>query len=334
MDYRSESPDILRDYLSYHEVIKGHSKKTVDEYFLDLRTFFRYIKIIKGKVPRSAELEDISIMDVDLKLIKSITLTDIYEYMSFLSRDRIKNHNSNTPEYGIDSAARARKVSSIRSFYKYLTNKAKLLEENPVADLDYPKLQKSLPVYLSLDESIRLLSAVNGTYKQRDYCIITLFLNCGLRISELVGINMSDVGQEQIRILGKGNKTRIVYLNEACLDALKNYIAVRDSTKAADKRPLFLSRNNNRISTDMVHSIVKKTLTRAGLDAELYSSHKLRHTAATLMIKNGVDIKAVQEVLGHEHLSTTEIYTHIDNEQLRVAAKANPLSKVKSDFNK
>ncbi|SMC50449.1 tyrosine recombinase XerC [Papillibacter cinnamivorans] len=329
MDYRNEAPGILRDFLAYHETIKGHSKKTVDEYFLDLRNFFRYLKIRRDKVPRETDMENVSILDVDLELVKSVTLTDIYEYMSFLSRDKVKNHKSRNPEYGLNAASRARKVACIRSFYKYLTNKARLMEENPVKDLDSPKLKRSLPRYLSLEESIILLSNVGGKHPERDYCILTLFLNCGLRISELTGLNVSDVREDHLRVLGKGGKERIVYLNDACLDALKAYREIRSKSAVGDKGALFLSQQHKRISRATVHSLVKHHLAEAGLDSDKYSSHKLRHTAATLMLQNGVDVRALQEVLGHEHLNTTEIYTHVDNEALRTAARANPLSRVR-----
>ena len=223
MDYRNEAPPVLRDFLSYHETIKGHSRATVDEYFLDLRNFFRYLKIERGLVQRSVELDEISIKDVDLDLIASVTLNDVYDYMAFLSRDKVKNERSREPEYGLMASSRARKIATIRSFYKYLTVKTKQLEVNPVEGLDTPKTTKSLPRYLSLDESRRLLDAVDGVNSERDYCIICLFLNCGLRISEIVGLNVGDVREDSLRILGKGNKERIVYLNEACQAAIEAY---------------------------------------------------------------------------------------------------------------
>lgn len=230
MDYRSEAPPVLRDFLSYHETIKGHSRATVDEYFLDLRNFFRYLKIERGLVPRSTELDDISIQDVDLKLIASVTLNDVYDYMAFLSRDKVKNERSHEPEYGLMASSRARKIATIRSFYKYLTVKTKQLDVNPVEGLDTPKTTKSLPRYLTLDESRRLLDAVDGVNRERDYCIICLFLNCGLRISEIVGLNIGDVRGDSLRVLGKGNKERIVYLNDACQAAIEAYKPVRSQT--------------------------------------------------------------------------------------------------------
>lgn len=333
MDYRSEAPPVLRDFLSYHETIKGHSRATVDEYFLDMRNFFRYLKIERGLVPRSTELDDISIQDVDLKLIASVTLNDVYDYMAFLSRDKVKNERSHEPEYGLMASSRARKIATIRSFYKYLTVKTKQLDVNPVEGLDTPKTTKSLPRYLTLDESRRLLDAVDGVNRERDYCIICLFLNCGLRISEIVGLNIGDVRGDSLRVLGKGNKERIVYLNDACQAAIEAYKPVRSQMVGSSVSALFVSNRRQRMGREAVHAMVKKTLLKAGLDPDKYSSHKLRHTAATLMLQNGVDVRTLQEVLGHEHLNTTQIYTHVDNSELRVAAQANPLAEYIPEHN-
>lgn len=333
MDYRSEAPPVLRDFLSYHETIKGHSRATVDEYFLDLRNFFRYLKIERGLVPRSTELDDISIQDVDLKLIASVTLNDVYDYMAFLSRDKVKNERSHEPEYGLMASSRARKIATIRSFYKYLTVKTKQLDVNPVEGLDTPKTTKSLPRYLTLDESRCLLDAVDGVNRERDYCIICLFLNCGLRISEIVGLNIGDVRGDSLRVLGKGNKERIVYLNDACQAAIEAYKPVRSQMVGSSVSALFVSNRRQRMGREAVHAMVKKTLLKAGLDPDKYSSHKLRHTAATLMLQNGVDVRTLQEVLGHEHLNTTQIYTHVDNSELRVAAQANPLAEYIPEHN-
>ena len=310
MDYRTDSPQLLLDFLSYHETIKAHSQRTVDEYYLDMRNFFRYLKQQRDPALAGKALDEIDIRDVDIDFISRITLTDVYSYLTYLSRDRVQHQNS--------------EISN-----NYICNKRHLLEDNPCKDVDTPKQMKSLPRYLTLNESLSLLESVDGANRERDYCILTLFLNCGLRISELIGLDITDIHDDALRVLGKGNKVRVVYLNQACKDALARYMAVRRPITGRDKNALFLSGQNRRISRSMVHALVKKHLSAAGLDSEKYSSHKLRHTAATLMLQNGVDVKAVQEVLGHEHLNTTEIYTHIDNEALRVAAKANPLSHVK-----
>ena len=325
-DYRTESPQILRDFLIYHETIRGHSKATVNEYYLDLRNFLRYLKISRGLVPRDSELDTIDILDIDAEFLRKVTLIEVYEYLAYLSRDRVKNRNAEEVQYGLSASTRARKIAAIRSFFKYLTSKAHILDENPLADLDSPKIPKTLPTYLTLEESKRLLSAVEGKYKERDYCILCLFLNCGLRISEIVGLNLSDLQTDHLRILGKGSKERIVYLNDACLDAIADYLVVRSNIAAVDRNAFFLSNRRSRMSTDAVHAMVKKTLKQAGLDPEKYSAHKLRHTAATLMLNNGVDVRTLQEVLGHENLNTTQIYTHVDNSGLRVAAASNPLA--------
>ena len=325
MDYRSDAPKILRDFLIYHETIKGHSQNTVDEYFLDLRTFFRFLKLHRGLVPRSTELEEIGIEDVDLEFVRTVTLSEVYEYLAFLSRDRVKNQRSHDAEYGLGAASRARKIASIKSFYKYLTVKANLLEDNPVQELDSPKLPKTLPRYLSLAESERLLESVDSRHRERDYCILCIFLNCGLRISEIVGLNLSDLRSDHLRVFGKGSKERVVYLNDATADAINRYLLVRRQVNAVDRNALFLSNRRTRISREAVHSMVKNSLLKAGLDASKYSAHKLRHTAATLMLQNGVDVRTLQELLGHEHLNTTQIYTHVDNTDLRIAASANPL---------
>lgn len=333
-NYRTEAPPILRDFLAYHETVKAHSKRTVDEYFLDLRNFFRYLKQIRDPGLSGLPLDEIDIMDIGLEFVASVTLTDIYGYMTYLSRDRVQHQNSQTSDYGLNAASRARKLATIRSFYNYLSNKVHLIRENPVKDIDSPKLKKTLPKYLTLDQSVELLDSVDGKNQERDYCILTLFLNCGLRISEVVGLNLRDIQDDALRVLGKGNKVRILYLNDACQDALKRYLAVRRPITGRDANALFLSSRNERISRSTVHAMVKKRLSAAGIDESEYSAHKLRHTAATLMLQNGVDVRAVQEVLGHDHLNTTQIYTHIDNESLRVAAKANPLSHIKKSTKK
>lgn len=330
LDYRNDAPEIIRRFLTYHETIKGHSRKTVDEYFLDLRTFFRFLKLDRGLVSRDTALEDISIMDIDLAFVKSVTLTDIYSYLSFLSRDKAKHANSRNTGYGLNAASRARKISTIRSYYKYLYNKEKLIDENPVQDLDSPKLIKSLPRYLSLDESVQLLSSVDGVNRERDFCILTLFLNCGLRISELVSLNISDISADSIRVFGKGGKERIVFLNDACVDAINDYLIIRKDI-AARTPALFVSSRRERISKSTVHNLVKKHITAAGLDSTKYSAHKLRHTAATLMLQSGVDVRTLQELLGHEHLNTTQIYTHVESESLRDAATRSPLAGFKRE---
>ncbi len=323
-------PPVVREFSNYMHTINDKSQGTINEYLLDLRIFFKYMKVIFGeaKISEVDGINSIDIRDVDINFIKKIKITDVYEYFDYLSTERKIFHNSPTSDYGLSPSTRARKVSSLRSFYKYLM-KVNYLEENPMAELEFPKTHSKLPHYLSYDESVKLLQNIEGEFKTRDFCIIMLFLNCGLRVSELVGIDLGDVKDEILRVLGKGQKERVVYLNDACKHALENYLLIRKTIRninIKDEKALFISKKGNRISASTVKWLVKKYCSYAGLDSKI-SVHKLRHTSATLMYKNGVDVKALQEVLGHEHLNTTEIYTHADSETLRTAAMANPLSK-------
>ena len=323
----ADCPIILRDFLAYHETIKGQSQLTISEYYLDLRMFLRFIKLMRCEMPINTSLDDISIMDVNLEFVRDITTSDIFDFLSYLASDRT-NCDNHKLDQGVGPSARARKLSAIKSFYKYLTVRTKQLTENPVADLEYPKLRKSLPKYLTLEQSARLLSSVSGVNEKRDYAILMLFLNCGIRRSELVGLNITDVYDDRIRVIGKGNKERFVYFGSACRKAINAYMAERSKKELTDNRALFGSRNCNRISVTAVHRLVEKALKQAGLDSTQFSAHKLRHTAATMMLSGGVDVKTVQEVLGHENLNTTQIYTHIENTELKIAAEANPLSKL------
>lgn len=323
-----DCPQILRDFLIYHETIKGQSKLTISEYYLDLRMFLRFMKLMRNDMPINARLDDIIIKDIDIRFIESITTADVFDFLSYLANERAIDPDSPASEHGITPAARARKLSAIKSFFKYLTVRTKQLKENPVADLEYPKLRKSLPKYLTMEQSAALLQAVNGPNAKRDYAILMLFLNCGIRRSELVGLNLSDVYEDRIRVVGKGNKERIVYFGTPCRKAIDAYLIERNKKILTDNRALFGSRDNHRISVTAVHRLVKKALLQAGLDSTQFSAHKLRHTAATMMLSGGVDVKTVQEVLGHENLNTTQIYTHIENTELKIAAQANPLSKL------
>ena len=309
------APAVLKDFLVYLEVILGKSERTTKEYYYDLRTFFRYLQCKNGRASFD-EFDSASIADVSIEDLKKVTRNDLYEYMYYISSARKNAQN-----------ARARKVSSLRTYFKYLSSKMGLLDDNPAKELDAPKIPNLLPKYLTLDESKRLLDNVESKFPQRDYAILTLFLNCGLRLSELVGANLKDYDGEKLRVFGKGAKERIIYLNNACKSALDSYLQVRQHENVKDKNAMFLSRNHTRLSGKMVQVIVKRALDSAGLDSTRYSAHKLRHTAATLMYRHGnVDIRALQEVLGHEQLSTTQIYTHVDSERLRQATASNPLA--------
>ena len=332
MQKYSECPQILREFLTYHETIKGQSPKTISEYYLDLRMFLRFLKLMRNEMPIQTRLDEISIRDVDLGFIQEVTTSEIFDFLAYLANDRNPNPDSPAPDYGISASSRARKLSAIKSLYKYLTVRTKQLQENPVADLEYPKLRKSLPKYLTMEQSAALLQSVSGQNQVRDYAILMLFLNCGIRRSELVGLNITDVYEDRIRVVGKGNKERFVYFGSACRKAIDAYLPERQKLVLSDNRALFGSRDHNRISVTAVHRLVKKALLQAGLDSTQFSAHKLRHTAATMMLSGGVDVKTVQEVLGHENLNTTQIYTHIENTELKIAAEANPLSKL--DFSK
>ena len=328
MQHYHDCPQVLREFLIYHETIKGQSQLTISEYHLDLRMFLRFCKLMRNDMPITTQLDDIPIKDIDIPFISKITTSDVFDFLSYLANDRPVNAESSSPDHGISSASRARKLSAIKSFYKYLTVRTKQLQENPVADLEYPKIRKSLPKYLTMEQSAALLQAVSGPNAKRDYAILMLFLNCGIRRSELVGLNISDVYEDRIRVVGKGNKERFVYFGTPCRKAIDAYLPERNKKILTDNKALFGSRNSNRISTDAVHRLVKKALLQAGLDSTQFSAHKLRHTAATMMVSGGVDVKTVQEVLGHENLNTTQIYTHIENTELKLAAQANPLSKL------
>ena len=323
-----DCPQVLRDFLAYHETIKGQSQLTISEYYLDLRMFLRFIRLMRNDMPVDTPLEDIPIKDIDIRFIEEITSSDIYDFLSYLTNDRTVDPDALVPEYGISASSRARKLSAIKSFFKYLTVRTKQLDENPVAEMEYPKLRKSLPKYLTLEQSAALLQAVSGPNQVRDYAILMIFLNCGIRRSELVGLNRTDVYEDRIRVVGKGNKERFVYFGTPCRKAIDAYLVERNKKVLTDDRALFGSRNGNRISVEAVHRLVKKALLQAGLDQTQFSAHKLRHTAATMMLSGGVDVKTVQEVLGHENLNTTQIYTHIENTELKIAAEANPLSKL------
>ena len=323
-DHYQDAPGFLREFLFYLLTVKGCSVRTVDAYYIDLRTFLRYLKCSKmtGEFPE--DLSDVAISDIPVSVIQAVTLSDVYEYLNYTLTGR---ENS--------AKTRSRKVSSLRSFFRYLHIKTTLLPTNPVENLEVPSVRKSLPKYLTLEQSLELLAGSMEPGSERDYAMLTLFLNCGMRLSELVGINLGDFNTKEhsLRLLGKGNKERIVYLNDACIAAVERYLAVRPRPKRTpkDQNALFLSRTGSRISPRRVEQIITACLGRIGLQGQGYSVHKLRHTAATLMYQHGqVDIRVLQDILGHANLSTTEIYTHIAERQVEEAMKNSPLAKVKA----
>ena len=313
-------PQSVIEFLNYLSVVRSKSELTVLEYASDLRLFFRFMLVYRGIVAKDTEFEKIDISFIDLDFIKTVKISDAYAFLSYCRSER-KN----------DSASIARKVSSLRAFFKYLCVKMKQIPENPMEELESPKLKKALPKYLSLEESIQLLESIDGRDKERDYAIITLFLNCGLRLSELCSLNYSDIKTDgTMTVTGKGNKERTIYLNVMCVNAVKEYMKVRPVDGVKDKHALFLSNRKSRISPKTVQHIVEKFIEKSGLGDRGYSTHKLRHTAATLMYqKGGVDVLLIKDILGHENLATTEIYTHIVDEQLKDAVSSNPLNKLK-----
>ena len=327
VDY-AQLPEIVRNFVKYKLTVQGRSQKTMDEYALDLRTFFRFIVVRRqGGDARNMTEEELAAVDitgVDTETAAGVTSEDIYDFLYYILDAR-----------GNKWSARSRKLSALRSFYKYLTVNMRVTDNDPTKNIDSPQKKKTLPKYLTLEESEDLLQAVRddeeSKTRERDYCILVLFLNCGMRLSELVGINLSDISKdmESLRVLGKGAKERLIYLNDACREAIRAYLAVRASEEAQvkDRNALFLSSRHSRISNKTVQWVVYKYLKLAGLENKKFSTHKLRHTAATLMYQSGnVDVRVLKDILGHEQLNTTQIYTHVSDENMKRAVAANPLA--------
>lgn len=316
----------LQNYFDYLYAVLGRSDLTIKEYRYDLLQFFRYLLDKKRHITRKANISPkqskaYDYTGLDLELINQVQLHDLYAFLAYLKKEK-----------NASSANRSRKIACLRNFFSFLYSKVHLIHQNPAAELESPKQSKRHPKYLEMDESIQLLKTAakqNTTFSERDYCILTLFLNCGLRLSELCALNVEDWKDNHLRVIGKGNKERLVYLNHACLDALHKYMDIRSTEGVKDKQALFISRQKNRIAKPTVQLMVKKQLAMAGLDAHSLSTHKLRHTAATLMYKYGeVDIRTLQQILGHSSVSTTEIYTHLDQSLLEKAMSNNPLSEM------
>ncbi len=315
----SDCPQLVQEYLKYTLTIRGLSPRSVNGYYIDLRTFFKFLVQHRGFVAADIEPGKIDISELDINFIEKISKIEIYDYLYFVTKER-----ENT------AASRARKLSSLRGFFKYLTNKTGKLKINPAEDVEAPARKKRLPKYLSLEESIELLSQIESDFYERDYCIITLFLNCGMRLSELVGINTTDIKSDTLRVVGKGNKERTIYLNSACIAAINNLINARKKLENLQDNALFVSkRTGKRLSARRIQQIVERCFQAAGLSGKGYSVHKLRHTAASLMYNHGhVDLLSLKEILGHVDVSTTEIYTHLDSDALKKAADASPLASI------
>ena len=324
MDIRNNDyPEFLNGFIDYYEVIRGKSKNTVDGYIIDISLFLKFMKVYKGQEKEAKKLEDVKINDITNNFLRNITITDIYAFLSYA--EKIRENGSYT---------RSRKVSALRALFGYLHQKAKIIDENPTIELETPKKEKRNPIYLTLEQCKILLNSMDKKDKNypRDYCIFVLFLNCGMRISELCSIKIKRIKNDTLTIVGKGNKERTVYLNEASIAAIENYLKNRNDSKATEeaKKYLFLSSKYRPINKRSVEILVKKHIENAGFKDQKYTPHKLRHTAATLMYKYGnVDIRSLQNILGHENISTTQIYTHVDDETLREAVKTNPLANIK-----
>lgn len=312
-------PELVQKYLTYVSVVKGHSQNTVEQYANDLSLFLKYMVRYKGLYSASTPDEEIDLRELDIDFFKTITLADTYQYAVYLKTVRKNNE-----------ATRKRRLTVLKRFWAYLTDNLLLLNTNPLATLETPKLKKSKPKYLTSEEATSLLRVVSGKNKERDFAILVLFLNCGLRLSELVSIDYNHIKSDNTLIItGKGNKERTVYLNDTCIKAINDYMKVRPNDGVTDKA-LFLSNRNKRINPRSVEIMVEKYLKMAGLDGRGLSVHKLRHTAATLMYQyGGADVLQLKEILGHENLSTTEIYTHINNKTIKDTVDNNPLNILK-----
>lgn len=339
IDYVVEAPIFIQDFLRYLETNEGYTEATIKEYYLDLRMFLRFMLMDRAAVPPDVPFDNIQLKPVVTReFVAGISKQDVGNYIDFLRSDRVFFQGRSDQGKGLSASTTSRKLATLKTFFGYLCDTLGWITKDPTHGISGPIQRKRLPAYLTEEEAIRLLEAVTGTNSERDYCIITIFLNCGLRISELVGINIKDIHGSIangffLNVRGKGDKERQVFLGDACMKAIKDYLSIREEKyhPASDaKDALFITRCHHRMSVDAVQLMVKNTLLRAGLDAEKYSPHKLRHTAATLMLQNGVDIRTLQEVLGHSQLNTTELYTHINNDNLRIAAQANPLNRISS----
>ena len=314
-------PDDVVDYLHYLDFVKLRSPRTVNGYYLDLRGFFRYMMQRWQRVADDTPPEEIVLTGITTADIQTITKHDVFDFL-----DHARSAD-NGPK------ARARKLSALKGFFNYMCTQVNRLPANPTENISLGSPARALPKYLTQDEAVTLLSNIQSDFYERDYCILTLFLNCGMRLAELVTIDMGDFRDDTIRIVGKGSKERLVYLNDACLDALQRYKKVRASLpNLADRDALFVSkRTGKRLSARRIEQIVARCLQSAGLSGRGFSPHKLRHTAATLMYRHGhVDIRVLKDILGHANLGTTQIYTHVSDTQIKAAIDANPLSEVKS----
>lgn len=310
--YYKQSPNYLKEYFDYLSVVKARSDTTIDGYFNDIRVFLRYLKISHQQASEE-DFDNISIADVPLEWLNEVKTGEMYRFLNFTSNSR-----GNSPR------TRARKISALKQLYFFLTLNYDDFRNKVVVNLEVPKFKRSIPKHLTKQQSIKLLNSIDSKHRLRDLCIILMFLSCGMRLSELVGLDISDYNAEErsLRLLGKGNKPRIVYLNDSCEYVLNKYIESKMDTSKA----LFVSSMGNRIHKRRVQQIVGECLERAGLGNLGITTHKLRHTAATLMYEDGIDLLVIKELLGHESISTTQIYTHVSNPRLKKACENSPFA--------
>lgn len=313
-----DNPQILDDYLNYLKTIRGLSPKTIHEYRYDLMRFLHFTVRRKNSTHfRDLPLEAVPLDEVDEEWLSHISFDDLLAFLA----------DSDDAE-GLSASRRARLSSALRSFFKYLVSVRESFEKNPAEKLTSPKRKKRHPVYLTLEEAVTLLKTAaqepNRFFRARDVAILMTFLTTGLRLSELCGLNLNSIREGQIHVIGKGNKERMIYITDSCAVSIEHYRAVRPIVPNEDA--LFLSSRHQRISPRAVQHRIEQLLQKAGFDTRLYTTHKLRHTAATLLYREGVDIRTLQRILGHESLATTQIYTHVDDAQAKQAVEKNPLA--------
>ena len=310
----NKKPKLLRDFLIYLTTITGKSDRTRQEYEYDLTLFFRFLIAAQDEI----EMDAVDLSVITIEWIKEITLEDIYMFMEYCEKVRENKATS-----------RSRKVASIRAFFKYLKNKRNLLTYDPAEQLEKPKIGKRSPIYLTIDEAKNLVQATKQQqYSVRDYAIVVLFLNLGIRVSELCALNLSSIKERYLYIVGKGNKERVLYINDACLEAIQHYLSSRKPYKGEGEEPLFTSQKGTRFTRQSIARIIKVINSNSISEKSLLTPHKLRHTSATMMYQSGADIRSLQHILGHTNISTTQIYTHIEDKQVQDVLTNNPFNNI------
>lgn len=319
LEYQKQSPEFLNNYLKYVRYITFRAETTVDETYFDLRTFFRFVKIINIDKERIynisvSEFKNTTIIDVTLEHINKVTQDTITKFLYFCS-DTLEN----------DVKTRNRKLASVRKFFEYLSTN-NLILYNPAEHFKSARVEERVANCLNLKQSKTLLSKTinsNQRFKIRNYAMTCLFLNCGVRLTELIEINLTNfkLDEKTLKVRGKGNIERILYLNDATCEAIQEYLKVRPKLgiENPDHKALFISGQNKRISQRSVQTIMDQELYMTfGEKRKGYHTHTLRHTSATLMYnENDTDIVVIRKILGHKSLSTTEKYTHVSSKKMK-----------------